>query len=113
MGLSIINMRSALEFNERGFFSKKDKIIDLGSQELMIKKKDFISILDSYGLSPNLKDFPSIEKDVWPEKQYPRDSTRNFWKLLGFKEHYCSDINHQQGSIYIDLNMPLDEKVCG
>ena len=42
MGLGISALRSALEFSEKGFFDDKESVIDMGSQEIHIKKEDFI-----------------------------------------------------------------------
>ena len=108
MGFGISSMRSALEFSEKGFFKNKSSVLDMGSQEIHIKKNDFIAIANSFNISPNLNDFPCIEKDIWP--QLPRDSTLKFWKMLGFDRVDCSDINRMHGAKYIDLNQPLEDK---
>lgn len=47
----------------------------------------------------NLKNYPG----------FPRTSTKEFWKLLGFTNTVCLDINGQHDSIYCDLNFPFDD----
>lgn len=108
MGLGISALRSALEFSEKGFFDNKESVIDMGSQEIHITKKDFIEITNSFNYSPDWNHFPCINKDIWPE--FPRDSTSNIWKMLKFTKVDCCDINNEHDSIYIDLNNPLEDK---
>ena len=38
MGFSISDLRSALEFARRGYFDNIDNVLDMGSQEIDIKK---------------------------------------------------------------------------
>tara|TARA_A100001388_G_scaffold194862_1_gene146950 strand:+ start:77 stop:949 length:873 start_codon:yes stop_codon:yes gene_type:complete len=108
MGLGISALRSALEFSEKGFFDDKESVIDMGSQEIHIKKEDFIEITNSFNYAPNWDNFPCTYKDIWPG--FPRDSSSNFWKMLKFKKVDCCDINNEHDSIYIDLNKPLEDK---
>ena len=108
MGFSISDLRSSLEFARRGYFDNMEKVLDMGSQEIHIKKKDFIEITKSFKYSVNLDKFPNILKDNWPN--FPRESTKSFWKMLGFKKTDCSDVNNLHNSIYLDLNKPLNDE---
>ena len=42
MGFSIPALRSSLEFARKGYFDNMENVIDMGSQEIHIKKKDFV-----------------------------------------------------------------------
>ena len=108
MGFSIPALRSSLEFARKGYFDNMENVIDMGSQEIHIKKKDFIEITKSFDYLVNLEEFPRIMNDNWPKQ--PRESTKSFWKMLGFKKIDCSDINNMNDSIFIDLNNPLEDE---
>ena len=107
MGLSISKLRSALEFAGRGYFDNMEKVLDMGSQEILIKRKDFIETLKSFKYSVDIDKFPSMN-DNSPAKS--KESTKLFWKMLGFKTTDCCDVNNKHNSIYIDLNNPLTDE---
>ena len=51
---------------------------------------------------------PNILNDNWPS--HPRESTKSFWKMLGFSKTDCCDVNNMHELIYIDLNNPLNDQ---
>ena len=57
MGFSIPALRSSLEFARKGYFDNMENVIDMGSQEIHIKKKDFIEITKSFDYLVNLEEF--------------------------------------------------------
>ena len=108
MGISITDLKTIFESANKGYFDGMKNVLDMGAQEIHIKKNDFIKIAESYGYKVNLKDFPNIDKDNWPAQ--PRDSSSNLWKMLGFELAECSDVNTLHSPIFLNLNEPLNNK---
>ena len=60
MGFSLSELRSSLEFARRGYFDNMENVLDMGSQEIHIKKKDFVEITKSFNYKFDLKSFPNV-----------------------------------------------------
>ena len=108
MAIGLGSARSALEFARRGYFNDMDSVMDMGAIELHVKKNDFLNITQSYGYKPDLKDFPFI--DNWPNNSLNSESSKPFWRMLGFKKTDCLDIIDRYGAKYVNLNEPLKDQ---
>lgn len=105
MGMGIGSLKTALELKGLGVFDDVQDVIDMGSQELHVGYDEFVYLCKNARLSPEDDEFEKLRK--FPG--HPRCSLKQFWKMLGARSAVCSDINHDHGSIYIDLNRPLDD----
>ena len=109
MSISIGIARSALEFARRGYFNNMDNVMDMGAQSLHVEKNDFLKITKSYGYQPDLNNFPLI--DNFQKKNYLNtESSKPFWKMLGFKNTDCLDIIDKYNAKIVNLNEPLKDK---
>ena len=108
MSLSLGFAKSALEFARRGYFNNMDSVMDMGAIELHVKKKDFLKITKSYGYEVDLKDFPLI--DNYPDNPLNSESSKPFWKMLGFNKTDCIDIIERYDAKFVNLNEPLKDK---
>jgi len=105
MGLGLQSIKLYLELYQRGFFRDINSVIDMGSQELMMKQVDFESLIRTAGISNYNRD--NFTPWNWPEQ--PRCSSKPFFEMLGVKKYSCIDINSEHGAISIDLNSPLKD----
>lgn len=105
MGMSIGSVKAALELKRCGILDRIEDVFDMGGQELQLRYEDFVYLCKNAGLNPDSYEFEKLR--TFPN--FPRCSTRHFWKLLGARSAVCSDINRQHDSIYIDLNQPLND----
>ena len=94
----------AIALHRLGVFKITDSVIDMGSQEIHLKFDEFDYYMKAGGIDFNEKDFLNLKN--FPGR--PRQSTKNFWKSLGYKNIKCIDINGQHDSIYCDLNKPFE-----
>lgn len=106
MGLGIAAVKLNLELWQRGFYKDIKSVIDIGSQELHLKKIDFDRILEEYCLNTDgKKKFPNLEN--WPES--PRCPAKAFYELLGVEEYDSFDLNAEHGALVHDLNEPFTD----
>ncbi len=107
MGLGIAAVQNTLELHNLGYLKNSKSVIEIGSQELHLKKEDLKELFDNAGLKSDLVDkYPNINN--WPEK--PRCSSKYFYESLGIKEYQCIDINDDYGAIPHDLNKPFEDR---
>jgi len=107
MGLGIAAVQNTLELHNLGYLKNSKSVIEIGSQELHLKKEDLKELFDNAGLKSDLVDkYPNINN--WPEK--PRCSSKYFYESLGIKEYQCIDINADYGAIPHDLNKPFEDR---
>ena len=107
MGLGIAAVQNTLELHNLGHLKNFKSIIEIGSQELHLKKEDLKQLFDNAGLKSDLVDeYPNINN--WPER--PRCSAKYFYESLGIKEYQCMDINADYDAIVHDLNKPFEDK---
>tara|TARA_B100001996_G_scaffold382681_1_gene375219 strand:+ start:1757 stop:2641 length:885 start_codon:yes stop_codon:yes gene_type:complete len=107
MGVSIAAIQNTLELYNLGYLKKTKSIIEIGSQELIVKKNDLKEFFDYAGLESGLVDaYPNINN--FPNK--PRCSSKHFYKSLGINEYESIDINGEHGAIVYDLNKPFNDK---
>ena len=104
MGMSL-PIKIALELHQLGHFKNFSSVMDMGSQELHIDFEKFKYWVKQTNLQFNEEQFYNLKN--YPG--FPRTSTKEFWKLLGFTNTVCLDINGQHDSIYCDLNFPFDD----
>ena len=104
MGMSA-TIKVALELHQLGHFKNFSSVIDMGSQELHIDFEKFKYWVKQTNLQFNEEQFYNLKN--YPG--FPRQPTNEFWKLLGFTDTVCLDINRQHDSIYCDLNFPFDD----
>ena len=107
MGLGLGTVQIALELHNLGYFKKSSSVVEIGSQELHLKKNDLKEFFDYAGLQSNLVDaYPNI--DNFPNQ--PRCTSKYFYQSLGFKEYECIDINAEHNAIKHDLNKPFKDE---
>ena len=107
MGLAIAAVQNTLELYNLGYLKNSKSIIEIGSQELHLKKEDLKQLFDNAGLKGDLVDeYPNI--NIWPER--PRCSAKYFYESLGIKEYQSIDINADYGATVHDLNKPFEDK---
>lgn len=107
MGMGLANAQLFLELKQSGKLKNVKKIAELGSQEIHIKQKDLSNLFNEAGLNqPDFSLFPDL--DNWP--QYPRCSTKPFYKLLGIDEYTSIDSNGEHGSIQHDWNTSFNDQ---
>lgn len=116
MGLGISSLQNNLELYSLGYYKNCKSVIDLGSQELHIKKDDLKELFKYASLDDNLIDkYPNINN--WPNQ--PRCSSKHFYRSLGFDEYKSIDINYntsvnfqdnEHDCIEHDLNKPFEDK---
>ena len=101
MKIGYINL--ALELKRRGVLKNTSNVYDMGSKELRISYNDLKNKFNEYKIKFNSKDFEELRR--FPKGK--RISTKFFWKNIGIKNYYCSDINYEQNSKFLDLNYPI------
>ena len=107
MGLGIAAVQNTLELYNLGYLKNSKSIIEIGSQELHLKKEDLKQLFNNAGLKSDLVNkYPNINN--WPER--PRCSAKYFYESLGIKEYQCMDINADYDAIVHDLNKPFEDK---
>ena len=107
MGLGIGSIQNILELYKFGYFKNSSSVIEIGSQELHLKKEDLKELFDEVSLKSDLIDkYPNIKN--WPER--PRTSSKYLYESLGIKEYHSIDINGDYGAIVHDLNKPFEDK---
>lgn len=109
MGIGIAAAQILLELKNLGIYKDLKSVVEVGSQEIHLKKKDLGDLYMQSGLDPsNLDKHENI--DNWPKE--PRANSKKFYADLGFTDYSSIDINGEHGSIPIDLNYKLkDEKL--
>ena len=107
MGLGMAAIQNTLELYNLGYLKDSKSVMEIGSQELHLKKEDLKIFFDIAGLKSNLVDeIPNI--DNWPLG--PRSSSKELYKSLGINEYQSIDINGDLGAIVHDLNKPFEDK---
>jgi hypothetical protein len=107
MGLAMATVQNTLELYNLGYFKKAESVMEIGSQELHLKKNDLKELFDYVNLDSSLvENYPNI--DNWPNQ--PRCSSKYLYEALGFKEYASIDINSELGAINHDLNKPFEDK---
>lgn len=106
MGLGPAAVKLNLELWQRGIFKNIESVIDIGSQEIHLKKAHFEELIQAAGIYDyDKKGFDNLAN--WPG--YPRCSSRALYEMLGIKEYSCIDLNGQHGAVSLDLNFPLQD----
>tara|TARA_B100000989_G_C19531918_1_gene470536 strand:- start:2434 stop:3276 length:843 start_codon:yes stop_codon:yes gene_type:complete len=90
----------ALELKKRGFFKDINEIYDLGTKELRISFNDLKNKFKEYNIKFNSNKFIELKK--FPKGK--RISTKFFWQNIGINNYFCSDINNEKKSKFLDLN---------
>jgi len=104
MGMSS-TIKVALELHQLGHFKNFSSVMDMGSQELHIDFEKFKYWVKQTNLQFNEEQFNNLKN--YPG--FPRQPTKELWKLLGFTNTVCLDIFDQHDSIFCDLNFPFDD----
>lgn len=106
MGLSEGAVKLYLELYQRGHFEDLNSVIEMGSQELHIRKPAFERLVEAAGITEYDKEsFNNLEH--FPNR--PRCPAKPFYELLGAKEYKCVDLNGAHGSLKHDLNKPMTD----
>jgi hypothetical protein len=83
MGLGLAAIKLNLELWERGIFKNIKSVIEMGSQELHLKRVDFDNLLKESCIENNgKKEFSNLEN--WPD--FPRCSSKALYELLGVEK---------------------------
>ena len=107
MGLGIASVQNILELYNLGYLKNSKSIIEMGSQELHLKKEDLKQLFNNASLKDDLIDkIPNIKN--WPLG--PRSSSKYLYNSLGVEEYQCIDIGGQHNAICHDLNKPFEDK---
>jgi hypothetical protein len=107
MGLGLAAVQNTLELHNLGHLKNSKSVLEIGSQELHLKKEDLKQLFDNAGIKSDLVDeYPNLNN--WPEK--PRCSSKFFYESLGIKEYQCMDMNGDYGAIVHDLNKPFEDR---
>ncbi len=104
MGLGIGAIQNYLELSQQGYFDDIHNVIEMGSQELHIKAKDFEELIRGACIK-NYKDVNFKNLDNWPGQ--PRCSSKYFYKMIGINEYFSIDLNGEFNSIPHNLNLPF------
>jgi len=106
MGINTAAIQNTLELYNLGYLKDSKNVLEIGSQELHVKKEDLKQLFDNAGLKSDLVDkYPS---NHWPKK--PRCPARYFYESLDIKEYQSIDINADHGAIPHDLNKPFEDR---
>jgi hypothetical protein len=107
VGLGIASVQNILELHNLGYLKNSNSVIEIGSQELHLKKEDLKELFEYAGLKSDLIDeYPNINN--WPFS--PRTSSKHFYKTLGIKEYQSIDISGLLDAIPHDLNKPFEDR---
>ena len=104
MGTAAVSLH--LELRQRGLFKNMGSVIAMGSQELMMTKPQFERMVGAAGID-NYDRNAFANLDHWPKS--PRCSAENFYRLLGFNDYQCIDLDKEHGAIAHDLNLPFTD----
>ena len=107
MGLGIATIQNTLELHNLGYLKNCKSIIEMGSQELHIKKEDLKQLLKNSGFEADSVDLITNVSN-WPNG--PRSSSKSFYSLLGIEEYKSIDTNGDYDAIKHDLNEPFEDK---
>ena len=106
MGLGPESIKLYLELYQRGFFRNINSVIDMGSQELHLKRVDFERLICTASIANYNRD----NFTPWDDRPgQPHCPSKPFFELLGVKNYSCVDMNNENGAISIDLNFPLKD----
>ncbi len=107
MGLGIAQVTGLLELYNLGYLKGKSNVLDIGSQELHLRKNDLKNLCNQTKMDiSEIDKYPDI--DMYPAK--PRCSSKHLWKSLGIENYSSIDINEEHGSLKHDLNLPFEKK---
>lgn len=87
MGLGLGGVRLNLELYVRGLYKEYEAILDLGAQDLLLKKAELLQAFAAAGISAPTRDFARL--DEMPAKRMGAEA---FYRALGFKRYVCMDI---------------------
>ena len=104
MKIGLLNLASELKKN--GVFHDVNKIMDMGTKTLRVHYDDLRHLFDQSGIKFDTKKFSFLKK--FPKGK--RVSNRLFWEEIGIKNYNCLDINEEEGSEFVDLNIPYTNK---
>jgi hypothetical protein len=96
-------IKVALELHQLGHFKNFSSVMDMGTQELHVDFEKFKYWVKQTNLQLNEEQFYNLKNSP------ARETTSELWKLLGFDNIVCLDINGKNDSIYCDLNFPFDD----
>ena len=107
MGLGLAPIQNILELKSLGYFKDMNSVLEMGSQELHLKKDDLKELFEINGLDKNLvEEFPNSKN--WPFS--PRCPSKYLYKALGLDEYSSIDLSGEHESIVHDLNEPFEDK---
>lgn len=106
MGIGIASVQNLLELHNLRLLKNSKSVLEIGSQELHLKKADLEELIKIAGLdSKLLENIPNIKN--WPFG--PRASSKYLYEILGIKDYQSIDMNGKHGAIIHDLNKPFND----
>ena len=106
MGIGIAAIQNTLELYNLGYLKDSKNVLEIGAQELHLKKEDLKELFDNAGLKCDSVDkYPT---NNWPDA--PRWPAKYFYESLGIQGYESIDINSKYGAINHDLNKPFEDK---
>ena len=106
MGLGMAAVQHTLELWQQGLFKNAKKVVEMGSQEIHLKRTDFEKLIKTANVVNYEKD-NFLNLDNWPKQ--PRCSSKPLYQMLGIDEYFSFDLNEQHGSISHDYNLPFED----
>lgn len=107
MGVGISLVETILGLWQEGHFPKNGKVLELGSQQLLLTLNDFDKAVTAYGVEGYERD--NFEPWDWENRGACQYASK-FYKLLGLDEYTCFDLNGENNAIQHDLNMPFEDR---
>lgn len=104
MGYGIAAVQKTLELYNSGLLKNSNNVIEMGAQELHLKKEDLQQLFYKAGLKSDFIE----ERLNWPSK--PGCSSKCLYESLGIKEYQCIDISGKGDAIVHDLNKPFEDQ---
>lgn len=107
MGIDLSTASLLLELKYLEKLKDVKNVVEIGSQELHLKKDDLKDLYNQVGLDGKLLDNHS-NLDNWPNE--PREPAKKFYNDLGIKDYKAIDLTGEHDSIPLDLNKELTDK---
>lgn len=107
MGIGLSTAQLLLELKYLNKFKNFKNVVEIGSQEIHIKKEDLADLYEQIGLDKKLLD-SHLNINNWPN--HPRESAKSFYKDIGINDYTSIDLNGELNSIPLDLNNELTDK---
>jgi hypothetical protein len=100
MGICILTMDWMVRLKNKGLFSQRTSMFELGPQDLHISHPHLKCCIEMLGQQFEFDDFSENGK-------YKPYAQKSFYNALGISEYTCSDVADSRSNYYLDLNKPI------